>query len=150
MSEISFLVQGRPAGSGSKVAFKTPQGKMIVAPASKFQKPWQEAVKWAFTQSPYGQTVYGRRVLLTGPLKVSITFIFIRPQSHFGSGANADKLKKSAPQHPFHRPDLDKLIRSTGDALTGLIWRDDSQIVELTATKVFGDKTGALVRVEEL
>jgi len=36
------------------------------------------------------------------------------------------------------RPDLDNLIKSVKDALTGIIWKDDSQIVKLRAEKRFG------------
>jgi Holliday junction resolvase RusA-like endonuclease len=38
----------------------------------------------------------------------------------------------------FHetRPDLDNLAKSTKDALTGILWRDDSQIAILNARKV--------------
>ncbi|HHK41746.1 MAG TPA: RusA family crossover junction endodeoxyribonuclease, partial [Planctomycetaceae bacterium] len=35
------------------------------------------------------------------------------------------------------RPDLDNLVKSTKDALNGLAWRDDSQVVELSAGKCY-------------
>jgi crossover junction endodeoxyribonuclease RusA len=46
---------------------------------------------------------------------------------------------KSAPKRrrvwPDKRPDLDKLIRAVLDALTQVIFADDSQVVEIRATK---------------
>jgi Holliday junction resolvase RusA-like endonuclease len=46
-------------------------------------------------------------------------------------------------------PDLDKLIRSVGDSLTGTIIRDDSRIVIIQAQKIYADErgSGALIRV---
>ena len=36
------------------------------------------------------------------------------------------------------RPDLSKLIRATEDALTGIIYADDAQIVDIHAKKEYG------------
>ncbi len=38
---------------------------------------------------------------------------------------------------PTTRPDLDKLVRAVLDALTGVVWRDDSQVVEILAHKSY-------------
>ena len=142
---IEFWVSGKPAGSGSKTAYRTPKGKMIVTPASKYQKPWQEAVKWGFLNSRHANMV-----TLTCPLVVEITFFFVRSQSHFGTGKNAGKLKNSAPKHPAKRPDIEKLARSTNDALTGLVWKDDSQIVDLHIYKRYADRSGATIIIKEV
>ena len=36
------------------------------------------------------------------------------------------------------KPDLSKLIRSTEDAMTGIVYADDAQIVEMTVKKHYG------------
>ena len=118
---------------------------MIVAPASKYQKPWQEAVKWSFLESEYA-----RMILWTEPLDVKISFCFIRPNSHFGTGKNAGLLKASAPTYPAKRPDIEKLARSTNDALTGLVWKDDSQIVLLTVAKIYSTHRGADITIQRM
>jgi Holliday junction resolvase RusA-like endonuclease len=50
------------------------------------------------------------------------------------------------------RPDLDKLLRSTLDGLTDAgVWRDDSQVVSISAAKVYaknGDTPGVIIEVE--
>jgi Holliday junction resolvase RusA-like endonuclease len=63
---------------------------------------------------------YGR-----DPVGVSFDFRFPRPRSHYGKRG----LLPSAPRHMVTKPDLDKLIRAALDALTGIIWRDDAQVV---------------------
>jgi len=49
--------------------------------------------------------------------------------------------------HPTTKPDLDKLVRAVGDALTGTLWRDDAQVIAATAEKRYADNVGN-VRVE--
>ena len=69
-----------------------------------------------------------------------VDFHFRRPKSHLTSkGA----LTKAAPLFPTGRQigDTDKLIRSVCDALTGICWYDDSQVVDITAKKRFASAT---------
>lgn len=47
-------------------------------------------------------------------------------------------------------PDLDKLVRAIGDALTEIVWTDDSQIVQIVARKEYGARPGALIVVNEI
>jgi Holliday junction resolvase RusA-like endonuclease len=61
---------------------------------------------------------------LTGPLSVDITFAVEKPKS----------AKRTA---PTARPDLDNYIKAVLDALNGIFWHDDAQIVEITARKVY-------------
>lgn len=63
---------------------------------------------------------------------VRLTFFFVRPDNHFGTGRNADVLKDSSPLYPERTGgDLDKLTRAVLDALTGLVWKDDKRVVTL-------------------
>lgn len=63
------------------------------------------------------------------PLAAICTFYKPRPKAHYGTGANAEKLKDSAPAYPISAPDCTKLWRGFEDALNGVIWHDDSRIV---------------------
>ena len=71
-------------------------------------------------------------------------------KGHYGTGRNADQVKASAPPHPTTKPDATKLVRAVEDALTGVIWRDDSQVVRQWASKVYDDCEGVSVIVTEL
>jgi Holliday junction resolvase RusA-like endonuclease len=59
-------------------------------------------------------------------------------------------LKGSAPEWPVARPDALKLARAAEDALTGIVWADDAQIVVERLGKVFGPREGCRVRVRRL
>jgi len=88
--------------------------------------------------------------LLEGPLELKLTFYQPRRASHFGSGRNSAKLKPSAPIYPDKRPDLTKLIRAVEDALTGIVWRDDAQVVMQRAAKLYGEPARVVVSVVRL
>jgi Holliday junction resolvase RusA-like endonuclease len=80
-------------------------------------------------------------VTIDGPVCVDLAFYFERPKSHLnGSGS----LRKGYSSSHIVKPDLDKLVRAILDSGTvGLVWRDDAQVVRLTATKNYVQTSGA-------
>jgi crossover junction endodeoxyribonuclease RusA len=130
---LTFTVAGMaPAPQGSKRALGN--GRMIES--SKNVNPWRMLVAEAAlaTKAP----------LIKAPVRLSIVFLFLRPKGHYGRKG----LKPSAPAYHHTRPDVDKLQRSTFDALTGTLIHDDSLIVGCTAEKrycVGEEKPGAII-----
>jgi crossover junction endodeoxyribonuclease RusA len=51
---------------------------------------------------------------------------------------------------PSTRPDLDKLIRAVLDALTGIAYVDDGQVVAITASKIYSNYIGVKIGIEEI
>ena len=51
---------------------------------------------------------------------------------------------------PIVKPDLDNYIKSTLDALNGVIWTDDATIVELNTSKWYADDPRIEIEVKEL
>jgi Holliday junction resolvase RusA-like endonuclease len=51
---------------------------------------------------------------------------------------------------PTVPPDLDKLIRAVLDGLTGVAYKDDGQVVRITAVKIYAQKIGVQIGVVEL
>jgi Holliday junction resolvase RusA-like endonuclease len=122
---IEFCVLGKPETAGSKQAFpfKRPDGRVgvRVVDANKRTKSWQQEVRFAARCNYDGP-------VLTGAVHLLLMFFVQRPKGHFGTGRNAGKIKASAPRLPTKIPDLLKLSRAIEDALTGVIYQDDSQI----------------------
>ena len=50
---------------------------------------------------------------------------------------------------PTVKPDIDNLSKSILDACNGIIYKDDSQIVGLNATKYYSDSPGAEIEIRE-
>ena len=133
---ISFQVYGLPAAQGSK----NPWG----GEANKQLKPWRNDVAVAALASLNGEP------LIAGPVSLRAVFIFPRPKSHYRTGKRAGDVKENAPGWKTSAPDLDKLVRAVGDALTGVLFRDDAQIVDIAVTKIYGQTPGVHVKIEEL
>lgn len=134
---IRFRVYGTPAPQGSKV-----RTKWGMREASKSLEPWREAIVSQIMRDGYSGT------LMDGPLTVRAVFIFPRPTSHYGTKKGEKYLKDTAPYYKESAPDLDKLCRSLGDALTqsGAI-TDDARIVRWNTEKVYGERPGVQVEV---
>lgn len=86
--------------------------------------------------------------LLEGPLKVTMIFYRVRPQGHLTVGG----LSKQGRETPFPitKPDAGKLARGTIDAMTGVIYKDDAQVVEEVAIKRYGHPPRVEITVEEV
>jgi Holliday junction resolvase RusA-like endonuclease len=81
-----------------------------------------------------------RGVALEGRIWINLEFRMLRPKSHFGTGRNAEVLKKQAPEHHIQTPDIDNLVKSTMDAITNInLWRDDCQVDNIIARKIWVD-----------
>lgn len=122
---ISFFVPGLAQPAGSKRAFAIKckgmyTGRTAVVDANPKAKDWKGTVR------QYGQQAWGQ-AMISGPIRLHLIFYMPRPKNHFRSNG---QLKDWAPQWHTSRPDVLKLTRAVEDALTGVIWKDDSQIVD--------------------
>lgn len=138
---MRIQVHGIPAPQGSKRHV----GNGVMVESSAKVKPWREAVKWATIEAAF-------EPFHDGPVRVLLEFFLPRPQGHYGTGRNACEVKASAPTRPHRKPDLDKLIRSTLDALGEAgVWRDDSQVCYVEAAKWYADERppGAVIEIRE-
>lgn len=141
---IIIQVHGKPQPAGSKRAFVIKKGGMhtgraIVTDANPKARDWKIDVQHAAREAYRGEP-------LGFPLQVSFQFTVDRPKNHFGTGKKASIIKPCAPSFPFSKPDCTKLVRGTEDALTGLVWKDDSQIVTQFASKRYG-KPGVTITI---
>lgn len=130
MTQIKFFVHGIPQPGGSKRAFVI-GGKARITDANAKAKPWKQQV------SAVASVCMTGKPLMEGPLRLEMTFYFQRPKHHYRTGRHAHLLKESIPMHHTVRPDATKLIRAAEDALTGIVWRDDSQVAEQYCEKLY-------------
>ncbi|TFZ16275.1 RusA family crossover junction endodeoxyribonuclease [Limosilactobacillus fermentum] len=79
-----------------------------------------------------------------GPLEVSMEFY--RPvQTSIGKKERDRRL--SGVHRPTVKPDLDNYIKSTSDALNGIIWADDNLIISLEAKKFYAERPHLTVEI---
>lgn len=158
MDLLSFTVKGIPGAQGSKQGFAISRkgadgsreftGKVAQVESSKKVAPWRADVRKAAEDAmPEGFKSFD------GPCYVVMLFTMTRPKSHYRTGRNAHLLKDSAPKYVTSSAagDLDKLVRSTSDALTSAgVWLDDSLMVRLTTDKQYDDFNGVKLTVGRL
>ncbi len=143
--EISFAIDCTPEPQGSLSAF------LIAAPGTKFgcraivtsNNPDLKAYRRYVSSEAHNALVRGK---LPKPMagkhvavSVEMRFTFIRPAS-----VSAKRTQMVV------RPDVDKLARATMDAMTGVLFKDDAQVVEISARKQYGPRERVEVRVRVL
>lgn len=149
--EVSFRVDGHPAGKGSMRAipvlvngkyqyYDDGRQKMRMVPQSKKTSQHTKTIADAALAEMMSLGIHGH--LMTKGVEVDAKFFFRRPDIHYRTGKNAHLLKSKAPEHHTTTPDIDKLQRLIGDALTGVVYEDDKQIWKWrdpTKTWISGD-----------
>jgi crossover junction endodeoxyribonuclease RusA len=126
---VSLFVPGTPAPQGSAKAFVI-AGKARVTHANKNTMPWRTHVT-AVAMEHFPAIGWPRGEA------VQMSVIFMMPR-------RSAEPKTFTPMHT-RKPDLDKLQRAILDALTGVAFEDDSQVVEIHAEKRtarIGDQPG--------
>lgn len=99
----------------------------------------------SLVQLAYMQRCENKR--LEGPLRAEVRLYFPIPKSE--TKGNARKMS-SGEIRPAKRPDLDNCLKAIFDALNGIAYDDDSQIVSVTCEKYYGKEPRAVVGVEEM
>jgi Holliday junction resolvase RusA-like endonuclease len=113
----------------------------VITEMSKRAKPWKAEVAAAALDAYQGP-------LLEGPLHFKVVEYRLRPKSHFGkSGLNKRGREHT---HPISAPDCLKIARAIEDALSGVIYRDDSQIVSEVIKKRWGQREHTRVYIWEV
>lgn len=113
---ISITVYGNAVPKGRpRVALR---GKHPVVYTPTKTREWEQLIKLAAA----GKV----KELMTGPIELDVEFYLPRPKS----------LPNRITYHT-KRPDLDNLIKAVMDALNGVVWRDDSQVVEKHVYKYY-------------
>lgn len=118
---ISFEVHGTPVPQGS---MKVINGHVIHAKGSALAA-WRSQIAWAAREA-------GARPSIE-PIDIDMVFTMLRP-------------KTVTRPEPSVAPDLDKLVRGVLDALTAVMYRDDSQVTSLRAQKIYGERPGVWIQ----
>jgi Holliday junction resolvase RusA-like endonuclease len=131
---VSFTAFGSPVGQGSKRIVPTKAGPRVIE-ANPNTRLWRDSMRFDAAE----EMMNGELEMAHFPVAVRMLFFLVRPKSHYGTGRNAGVLKSSAPRYAAVAPDLDKLARAVLDALTGTVFHDDRQVVDLVCGKVYAD-----------
>ena len=140
-TNVTFVVHGLPAPQGSK----TYMGKGRMKESSPNVMPWRQDTKYAALEAKPADWD------ASGPMSLSVVFRFQRPAAHYLKNG----LRPTAPCYvtSARNGDLDKLLRSTCDAMTGILFDDDRQVVSINAIKRYcntKEQPGAIITLTAL
>lgn len=130
---LAFTVYGIAEAKGSMKAnsFRLPDGRHInkVTDTNRNVSKWQDLIR-AEGSRALNEMAPGDRGVYDGAMRLTIGFYLPRPKKY---------AKRGLPVAHLTTPDWDKLSRAVGDALTGLAYRDDKQVVEAVIGKFYAD-----------
>jgi Holliday junction resolvase RusA-like endonuclease len=170
MTSIRIEVDGVPQPGGSKRVVTLPplirrlgrpMGGEMWLPAKQIMKvvrvlddnpkatKWKQMVERAAIRQLGVHPIKAQRILLDEELIVATVFYMPRPKHHYKKGGD---LTAEGQRHdkPLTKPDALKLMRSTEDALTGVVWSDDAVITDHFIHKRYAerrDDAGCIIHV---
>ncbi|MCW2902229.1 MAG: hypothetical protein JWO67_4494 [Streptosporangiaceae bacterium] len=136
ITEIDWLLDVFVPGTARPQGSKKSYGKGRMVEVSEHVGPWRERVALFAHNAWVGEPPIER---LT-PVETVIQFVMPRPSS---------APKRSTPP-AIRQPDLDKCLRAINDALTGIVWMDDAQVVDTHTSKriaEIGETAGVRIMV---
>ena len=135
---IKFTVWGEPVAQG-RPRVTTVNGHVRMYDPKK-SRDYKHYVRLVASQ-------HRPKELLTGPLRLKVKVF--RPTLKSFS-----KKKKVAAERgeirPTTKPDVDNYIKSIFDGLNKVIWKDDSQVVDLQVSKFYSENPRIEVEIQEL
>jgi Holliday junction resolvase RusA-like endonuclease len=138
MMQIHFQVEGDPKG----------KGRPRFSRVGSFTKVYTD--KQTLTYEAMIATFAKQAMGGTEPLKTPVSvFLYVRlpvPQSY-------PKKRREAclngSELPCKKPDIDNIAKTYLDAMNGVIFVDDTQVIDLHVKKVYAEKAGVDVMVME-
>lgn len=143
MTTYRFTVWGEPRTKNARKAFILPgkDGK----PMARIGEPKENREREA--QFAAIANAHAPTPILTGPLAVSLRFVFRVPDGW--PQWKREAALAGAIEHD-QRPDRENLMKLVHDAMTGSWWPDDAQICAGEVTKAWGERACTEVTVSEL
>ena len=85
--------------------------------------------------------------IMSGPVRLTVVAAFPIPAS-YSAKRRAACLMGS--ERPAKKPDTDNILKALCDGLNGITWKDDAQVVEVSASKTYAEQPSVTAYIEEL
>lgn len=149
LKPVSFFVPGEPVGKGRPRAVGRKRrdkssGQLVgytahITPIKT--ENYEKTVAAAGAQAMQG------RAVIAGPVLVEMKIVVT-------AAASWSKKKRAAALAgevlPTKKPDIDNVEKALFDAMNGVVWVDDVQVVNVSKSKRFGETPGVTVRIVPL
>lgn len=140
---ICFIVPGKPIGKGRARSFMYKSkrtGKLAIGHHTPEQtRTWEGIAKSLAIDAMNG------RIPLDGPVELKLDILFDIPS---GWPEWKKELARGGCLYPTVKPDKDNIEKAVKDALNGVVWKDDCQVVFGSQMKRYGVAAGVLIQVK--
>lgn len=134
MNMIRITIPGQPQGKGrARVCIKGGRARAYTPDKTA---AYENLIKLA----------YGNGSMHTGGVELAITAYYSIPKA-FSKKKRTEALGGRV--RPQTKPDIDNVAKVVCDALNKVAYRDDTQIVKITAEKYYSDTPGVVVEIKE-
>ena len=135
---VTIFIPGEPEGKARARTFYDPQIQRHKSVTPERTVLYENLIRELWLNESKGEFYDG------DPLMVIITASFLPPKSA-SKRKRAEMLEGKI--QPTKKPDIDNILKVVLDALNGLAYRDDSQVVCCTVLKTYGEEEGVYVSV---
>ena len=124
---LTYMVEGNPIGKGRPKFAR--RGNFVSAYTPTKTRDYESVIKEA------AQKAMGSNELLETPVTVAIYITVPIPQSY--SKKRTEACLKDI-ERPIKKPDIDNIAKCFLDAMNDIVYKDDTQVLTLHVTKVYG------------
>jgi len=136
---VEFTIPGEPVAQGRPRAGKTRYGKTIMYDPQN-SRDYKQFVGLVARQ-------HAPKTKLEGALSVRMKIYRQIPKS---TTKKNRALFLAGIKRPVVKPDIDNFTKGVLDALNNIIYHDDSQVVDLNASKYYSDKPRVEIEIREI
>lgn len=135
--KYEIIVYGKPQGKGRPRFAR--RGKYVHTYTPKETLDYEEKFSKAWKEKGYPK--------LEGPVQVEVYASMYIPKN---TSKKQRELMLKGEIKPTKKPDIDNISKVVLDAINGVAWTDDNQVVVCYTRKLYDEKPYVLVRVREL
>lgn len=133
---LEFVIPGVPVGKGRPRAAQRGKHIQLYTPA--------KTATYESTVALAGHQAMSGRPPMDGPVLAMLTIHLPIPQSW-------SKRKQAAAlagaELPTKKPDADNVVKAIFDAFNGVVWNDDTQVVDMVVRKRYAAVPGVAVKI---
>lgn len=137
---ITFLVEGKPQGKARARTFYDKRVGKMRSVTPERTKDYESLIRWSYKAA--GGQYFGEKLI-----SVDIQAFYPIPKSF-------SKKKRQAAEfegmRPTTKPDCDNVIKAVLDALNGVAYYDDKQVISVSCNKYYGETGYLKITVKEL
>ena len=139
MIQVQYSVPGEPRGKGRPRFAK--RGNFVKTYTDAKTASYEDQIRF------YALKAMGDSKVIEGAVRVFVSIRMAVPKSYSNKRREACL---SNVEKPLKKPDWDNVAKSICDAMNGIIYVDDTQIVEAHITKQYAHQAEVVVLVQEV